>query len=155
MPKIETLDEAVIDDQPLVVYKAVLNEFAGVTHWWMPIHESKIRGDVPIDQVGAAIDIAIHRTGNAKFSYKITKLDEGKAINMDISGDFTGTALVTFEPSGEKTKMQFSWDAKISKLAFVILSPVVNIGKGHSEVIQTGFKALNSYLKEPAQNKPA
>jgi len=148
MPKINSLDESVIDASPMVVYKAVLNEFGGVTHWWMPIHESKLRGDVPIDQVGAIVDIAIHRTGNAKFSYKMTKLDEGKSIEMEIAGDFTGTGSITFEPTDEKTKMQFRWDVKISKLGFVILSPLVNIGKGHSEVIQIGFKALNSYLNE-------
>jgi hypothetical protein len=39
MPRIASLDEAVIDAQPMAFYKAVLNEFGGVTHWWMPIHE--------------------------------------------------------------------------------------------------------------------
>jgi hypothetical protein len=148
MPKIESLDEAMIDGQSMVVYKAVLNEFGGVTHWWMPIHESKLRGNVPIDQVGAIVDIAIRRTGNAKFSYKIIKLVEGKSIDMDISGDFVGTGSVTFEPVGDKTKMQFRWNVKVSKLAFVILSPFVSIANGHSEVMQAGFKQLNSYLTE-------
>ena len=148
MPRIESLDEAVIDAQPMAVYKAVLNEFGGVTHWWMPIHESKLRGGVPIDHEGAVVDIAIHRTGNAKFSYKITKLVEGKSIDMDISGDFVGTGSVTFEPEGDKTKMQFRWNVKVAKLGFVILSPFVSIAKGHSEVMQAGFKALNSYLTD-------
>lgn len=147
MPKIESLDEAVIESQPMVVYKAVLNEYGGVTHWWMPIHESKLRGDSPIAE-GAVVDIAIHRTGNVKFSYKITKLVEGKLINMDISGDFVGTGSCTFEPEGDKTKMQFRWNVKIAKLGFVILSPFVSIAKGHSEVMQAGFKALNSFLSE-------
>jgi len=34
MPKIDVTDEAVIDAPPLVVYKAILDEFTGVTHWW-------------------------------------------------------------------------------------------------------------------------
>jgi hypothetical protein len=33
MPKnVDVLDETVIDSPPLVVYKAILNEFAGTTH---------------------------------------------------------------------------------------------------------------------------
>jgi hypothetical protein len=148
MPRIESLDEAVIESPPMTVYKAVLNEFAGVTHWWMPIHESKLKGDVLIDHEGAVVDIAIHRTGNAKFSYKITKLVESKSIDMNISGDFVGTGSCTFDPEGDKTKMQFRWNVKVAKLGFVILSPFISIAKGHSEVMQVGFKSLNSYLTE-------
>lgn len=36
MPRIDAFDEAVIDSPPLAVFKAILNEAAGVTHWWMP-----------------------------------------------------------------------------------------------------------------------
>jgi hypothetical protein len=147
MPKIESLDEAVIDGQPMVVYKAVLNEFGGLTHWWMPIHESKLRGDAPITE-GSTVDIFIHRTGNAKFAYKITKLVEGKSFDMEISGDFVGTGSCTFEPVDDKTKMQFRWNVKVAKLGFVILSPFISIAKGHSEVMQAGFKALSNYLSE-------
>jgi hypothetical protein len=60
MPKdIDVVDEAVIDSPPLAVYKAILNEFAGVTHWWMPYLESKLRGDIPIDREGAIVARAL------------------------------------------------------------------------------------------------
>ena len=49
MPKIDVTDEAVIDSPPMVVYKAILNEYAGGTNWWMPYLEFKLRGDLPID----------------------------------------------------------------------------------------------------------
>lgn len=32
MPRIDAFDEAVIDSPPLAVFKAILNEAAGVTH---------------------------------------------------------------------------------------------------------------------------
>jgi phage-related protein len=60
MPKIDVVDEAVIDSSPMVVYKAILNEYAGITHWWMPYLESKLRGDIPIDHEGAIVDITLH-----------------------------------------------------------------------------------------------
>ncbi len=73
MPKIDVIDEAVLDGSPIVVYKAILNELAGVTNWWMPTHESKVRKDTPIDRNGAIVDITIHRSGTPKFSYTLTK----------------------------------------------------------------------------------
>jgi len=72
MPKIDVLDEAIIDSPPMVVYKAILNEYAGVTNWWMPYCESKLRGDVPIGHEGAIYDATIYPTSrmNIKFSAK-------------------------------------------------------------------------------------
>lgn len=71
MPRIDAFDEAVIDSPPLAVFKAILNEAAGVTHWWMPHWESKLRGDIPIDREGAIFDITIHGSGTPRFSGKI------------------------------------------------------------------------------------
>ena len=33
MPKIDAVDEAIIDAPPMAVYKAVVDEYAGITHW--------------------------------------------------------------------------------------------------------------------------
>jgi hypothetical protein len=44
MPKIEVSDAGVIDALPMVVYMALLSEYAGVTPWWMPYIEHKPRG---------------------------------------------------------------------------------------------------------------
>ena len=77
MPKYDVLNEAAIDSPPMVVYKAILNEHAGVTHWWMPILEFKLRGDMPIDREGAIFDVTVNpasRISSAKFSGKVTKI---------------------------------------------------------------------------------
>ena len=89
MPKIDVTDEAVIDSPPMVVYKAILDEFAG---------------------------------------------------------DFVGIEEYTFEPTDGKTKVQIRLNAKTNKLLASLVSPFVNLGKGHSDNMQKGFKALNSYL---------
>ena len=60
MPKFDITDEAVIDAPPLVFYKALLDEYAGVTHWWMPYFEFKPRGNMPMDHEGAIFDLNIH-----------------------------------------------------------------------------------------------
>ena len=150
MPKIDVHDEAVIDSPPMVVYKAILNEFAGVTHWWMPYIGFKLRGDMPFDREGAIYDITINPTSrmNAKFSAKLTKIVEAKLIEEEIAGCFVGTAAWTFEPTDGKTKAQYRFNARTNRLLFSFVSPFVNIGKRHSDTMQKGFKALNSYLNK-------
>jgi hypothetical protein len=150
MPRIVVSDEAVIDSLPMVVYKAILNEYAGVTHWWMPYLESKLRGDMPIDREGAIFDITSHSRGiTSKYSFKITKIVQAKSIELEcFSGDFVGTGEWTFEPTDGKTKVQFRGNSRPKRLLFVLLSPFVDIGKTHSDMMQKGFKALNSYLSK-------
>jgi hypothetical protein len=151
MPRMDASDEAIIDGKPMVVYKAILNEYAGVKHWWMPVQESRLRGNVPIDHEGAIVDITIHSErarGTPKFSYKLTKMVEAKSIEVEIAGDIEGTGKWTFEPTDGKTQVQFRWDVRPKRLLYVLLSPFVDMGKIHSDVMQKGYKALNSYLSK-------
>lgn len=147
MPKIDVLDEAVIDAPPIVFYRALLNEYSGVTRWWMPYFEFKPRGDMPMDHEGAIFDITIHDKMTLKFSVKITEIVEAKSIEEEYAGEFVGTGKWTFEPTTDgKTKVQFRVNGETKRLSFVLLSPFVDMGKKHSVVIQKGFKACNSYL---------
>jgi uncharacterized protein YndB with AHSA1/START domain len=148
MPKnIDVVDETVIDSPPSVVFKAILNEFAGVTHWWMPYLESKLREGVPIDREGAIVDITVHRRGvTSKFSYKFAKLVEGKSIESEFTGDYVGTGKWTFEPTNGKTKVLYRWNGRPKRLLAVIASQFMDMGELHSDLIQKGFKALNNYL---------
>jgi uncharacterized protein YndB with AHSA1/START domain len=148
MPRIDAVDEGVIEDLPSVVFKAILNEHAGVTHWWMPYWESKLRGETPMNHEGAIFDITVHGKHAPKFSARIRKIVEGKLIEMENEGDFTGTGTWTFEPTDGKTKVRFRWNVRPKRLSFVLVSPFIDMGKIHSDVTQKGFKALNSYLNQ-------
>jgi hypothetical protein len=148
MPEVDVLDEAVIDSPLMVVYKAILDEYAGITHWWMPYRESKPRGDKSIIREGAIVDVTVHGTVTVKFSEKMTKIVEAKSIEVEFAGDFVGTGKWIFEPTDGKTKVQFQFNARPKRLSFIILSPFVNLGKRHSNVMQKGFKALNNYLSK-------
>jgi hypothetical protein len=145
MPKYDVTDEAVIDSPPMVVYKAVLDEYAGVTNWWAPILEFKLRVDLPIDHEGAIGDML---SKGAKCSFKVTKIAEGKSIEMDIAGDLVGTGTWTFEPADGKTKVKYRSNVRTNKALFSLVSPFVNFGKTHSDNMQKGFKALNNYLSK-------
>ena len=106
MPKIEAFDEAVIDGPPDVVFKAILDEAAGVTHWWMPHWESKIRSETPIIKEGAVFDMTVHRTMTSKFSGLVTEIIEGEMIKTEFSGDIEGMGEWKFIPENGKTRLQ-------------------------------------------------
>jgi len=148
MPKWDLVDEAIIEAGSGKVFRALLDEAAGATSWWMPHWESKLRGDTPIDHEGAVFDITIRRRATLRFSGKITKIVEGKLVELEFGGDFVGTGAWMFEPIDGKTKVQYRWNVKPKRLSFVLLSPFMDIGKIHSDVIQKGFKELSNYLSQ-------
>ena len=114
----------------------------------MPYFELKPRGNVPIFGEGAIVDLIVHGRGTPKFSAKIVKIMEGGSIDMEYSGDFVGTGKWTFERADGKTRVQKSVNYEVKRLSFVLLSPFVNMQKANSDLMQKGFKALNSYLNK-------
>ncbi len=148
MPKIDVTDEAIVDALPIEVYNAVLDMYAGNAEWVPSTTVYKLRGDKPCLCDGSIVDMSI-RDGRVAFNVagKFTKLVEAKLIEEEISGAFVGTGTWTFEPTKDgKTKVQYRFNAKTNKLLFSLVSPFVNIGKKHSEMMQQEFKRCNSYL---------
>jgi hypothetical protein len=148
MPRIDAFDEAVIDSPPLIVFKAILDEYAGITHWRMPLVESKIREGTPHGREGAIYDATRHTRGTPKGSLRITKIVEGKLIEVEEEGDFVGTGIWTFEPTNGKTKIGYRWSGRPKRLSFRLLSPFIDIRRMHSDGMQKIFIALNSYLSK-------
>ena len=150
LPKIDVTDEAVIDAPPAEAYKAILDEYAGVTNWFMPILKYNLRGGMPIRE-GSIIDITINPEGRvkSKVSEKMIKLVEAMSIEEEVVGDFVGNREWTFEPTTEgKTKVQCRFNVRTNRTLFSLFSPFVDIGKVHSDAMQKGYQALNSYLQE-------
>jgi uncharacterized protein YndB with AHSA1/START domain len=150
MSTIIVADEALIDADPSTVFNAIVDELGGITHWWMPHAESKFRGNTEkVNQVGSIIDLTIHSIVTSTFSERFTEITQDKLIKVEIfEGDFLGTSEWTFEGSDGRTKGRYQWNAKSNRLLFTILSPLVNIGEIHSEIMQKGFKALNNYVSQ-------
>jgi hypothetical protein len=148
MPRIDAFDEVVIDGPSLVVFKAILDEYAGITHRRMPLKESKIREGTPHGREGAIYDGTVHIRGTPRGSLRITKIVEGKLIEFEEEGDFVGTGIWTFEPINGKTKIGYRWSGRPKRLLIRLLSPFINIRKMHSDQQQKTFTALNSYLSK-------
>ena len=130
MAKIDVTDEAIIDAQPIEVYNAILDLYAGNAKWAPSTTIYKLRGDKPTLCEGSIVDMTI-RDGRVAFnvSGKFKKLLEAKLIEEEIAGAFVGTGTWTFEPTKDgKTKMQYRFNARTNKLLFSLVSPFVNIG---------------------------
>jgi hypothetical protein len=148
MPKIDALDEAIINSQPSIVFKALIDEFEGAKSWWMPHWEAKPGGEVPFSQIGGIIDITVHRIGTPRWSAISTEIVPDRILRAEFfEGDFLGYGEWTLEPIEDKTKVKFRFNVKTNKLLFTIVSPVVNIGNIHSDVMQKGFLQLDKYLR--------
>ena len=132
------------------VYKALLDEISGVTHWWMPHMAFKLIGNIPIDHEGAVYEATINPTSrmNAKFSARVTNIVEGKSIEEEVSGSFIGTASWTFEPIDGKTKAVHRFNARTNGIVYSIFSPFIDYKKNHSDIMDKGFKAFNNYLSK-------
>ncbi len=148
MPKIDVTDEGVIDAPPMEVFRAVLDMYPGNAQWSPATTVYKLRGDLPTLCEGSIVDMTIHDgMVTFKVSGKFTKIVEAKLIEEEVSGAFVGTGTWTFEPTKEgKTKVKYRFVARTNKLLFSLVSPFVNIGKRHSDIMQSQFKACNSYL---------
>jgi cytochrome c oxidase assembly protein Cox11 len=88
------------------------------------------------------------KRASSKSSFKVAKIVEAKSIEIEYAGDIVGTGTWTFEPTDGKTKVQVRFNARTNRLLMSLFSPFVNFEKRHSDTMQKGFKALNSYLSK-------
>ncbi|MBT3179176.1 MAG: SRPBCC family protein [Desulfobacula sp.] len=147
MTTYDVTDEAIINASSDVVFKALGNEFAGKTSWWMPHLSSKLREGYSLGETGAIYDIIIHGKRPLKFTYKSLEIKKNEmSRGIYIEGAFRGESIYKLEDIEGKTKLSLRWRVKPSGLVFKIFAPFFPIEKSHSDVMQYGFKNLNKYL---------
>ncbi len=147
------IDEATIDGSPQIVFGALMDEFLGVSGWWKPHLEFKIRGNEKVVQKGTIMDVTIlSRFGKRKVVEKVVEIKTDKLVKIKyLEGDTIGTGKWTFQPYDGKTQVKFHWMGNSNRLLINILSPIINISKHHSEIFHLGFKGLNLYVAQKMQ----
>lgn len=148
MPNYDVTDEAVIDADVSIVFKTMLDA-NNYSNWWMPHVEEKIRRKEKVLRKGTIVDIKVHRIGTLTFAGEIVDILDNKSIKLEyFEGDFLGSCEYTFEPINGKTRIKFRWRVRSNRLLLTLLSLFApkSVPKGHSEVMQLGFKGLNDYL---------
>jgi uncharacterized protein YndB with AHSA1/START domain len=144
VPSYDVTDEAIIEAPPARVFRALLDEYAGVTHWWTQVESTPI-GDVPFDQVGAKCRVTVRNHGAAHFTWKTIEVVENRLMRFEyVDGDIVGHGDLTLDPAGDGTRIAYRWRVRTRGLAS-IAGPLLGISRRHSEVIQAGFRALEEF----------
>ena len=153
MPKIDVVDEAIIEADPSVVFELMMDELSGAKKWWMPHWEAEPRGNVPLRQIGGMIDITVHRIGTSRWAARTVEIVNDRLIKLEnFEGDFIGSEEFTFEPLDGKTKVKSRWIVEPNRMLLSLFYPL--IPRIHSNVMRKGYAALNDYLneKQPVKN---
>jgi uncharacterized protein YndB with AHSA1/START domain len=141
------VDEAVIDADPVRVFRALIDECNGRTHWWMPHLEAKPRDGKPFGEEGSTFDMTVHRLGTPRLGVRLTSEVEGRAMTWEIfEGDSLGKAEWTFEPIAPgRTKVILRWDVVLKRPLYKMFGPRI-LGRVHSGVMRAGFNGMSSHL---------
>jgi hypothetical protein len=149
MVEINVVEEGILDTDPKRAFMTFLDELQGHTHWWMPHWESRLRKMAPVSDVGAVVDITVHRIANPGFSGRVTHIEPNRFIKVEFfDGDLRGSGEWLFEPADGKTKVQFRFHAYPRRLLYKLIFRFVNADAILTSVARAGFKAWNRYLEE-------
>ena len=146
-PKYDVTDEAIINANPDVVYKAMMDEYDGKTNWAMPYQSSKLREGDTCGKVGALEEITVPAKIQLKFTAKTVEVKDNEMIRFNYEGDFVGEGLWKLERLDGKTKLSLRWRTSPSRLLLRILAPIIPIEKDHAKVMQGCFNNLNKFLE--------
>ena len=152
MKKYSAVDEAVIHASPSVVFRALLDECAGVTHWWAPHVRVTPLSDPPFDHVGATARSAVHSGVTVHFLWRILAIEPDKLIQIEYAeGDLVGVGTLTLEPVPAGTLLRYDWHTQTNSWAAHILAPILDMGKRHSHLMVLGFEGLDAYVTGKSQ----
>ena len=152
MAEYDVIDDAIIYAKPDVVYQALLTEYTGETKWWMPHVEAKPREAGAVDQPGALIDLAVHHRGTTRFTVKTIETKKNELWRLQyVAGAFRGEGTWKLEEVDGNTKVSYRWHCRPSG-PLRILAPFINIPKGHSQVMKSGFAGLNEHIKKSLES---
>ncbi len=149
MLEIDVVDEAIIDGDPSVVRKALIDEAAGRSHWWLPYWQARPHGETPPDRVGGMFDVIVRKGITVRFTARVEEMTE-KHLRLEyVAGAYRGEGTWSLEPVDGKTRLRFRWRVRpMGWLGWLLrLSPSSQRkGGAHREVMKAGFAGLNRYL---------
>lgn len=149
MKTYSAVDQVIVHASPPVVFRALLDECAGATHWWAPHVRITPVSDPPFDHVGATARSAVHSGVTVHFLWRIGAIEPDKLIRIEYAeGDLVGVGTLTMEAVPEGTLLRYDWETQTNSWLAHILAPVLGMGKRHSHLMLLGFEGLEAYLAE-------
>src|SRR5215467_5277716 len=149
MTTYDVVNEATIAATPAEIVAAVLEEAAGRSHWWEPSLRMRQRGDKPLPEIGAVVDITVSgggRLGAAHCVARVTDFDPDRRLVLEyFDGDFRGTEEWTLNPvDAGHTRIATRWMTDPHG-AVRLLARFVDVSGSYSKVMQEGFRAIEGY----------
>src|ERR1039457_4348411 len=162
MTTYDLLDEATIVATPAEVVRALLDEAAGRSQWWLPFVQMRQRGDKPPSEIGAILDFTVNdgslgqRLATVRFSGRVTVFEPERRLVMDyFDGDFRGTAEWTLQPvDATHTRIAARWMTD-PQGAMRLWSKFADVPASQSKVMQEGFRAIERFAAEKRAESPA
>jgi len=162
MTTYDVLDEATIAATPAQIVQALLDEAAGRSHWWQPYLRMRQRGDKPLTQIGAVVDITISGGGRlaqpwatARLSGRVTVYEPERRLVLDyFDGDFRGTAEWTLSPvDAGHTHLAVRWKTDPHG-GMRLRARFADVASVNSSVMQEGFRAIERFTAgKKAENR--
>lgn len=149
--EIDATDEAVFDAAPLRVFRAIVSEMEGRTHWWAPHWSAESRGGPTAGQVGGTIAIAVQGRPTVRFSARTVEVAEPTKLRVAyFSGAFRGQGTWTFEHLDSKTRVRFHFQAQPHgwlHIALWLRPREAREALTHHQVMRLGFDGLKRHLE--------
>lgn len=170
MAHYKTDDAAIIHAAAAEVWAALLREFAGETHWWLPELEFRPLQQPATPAVGTEIEVIPHVRGerwlpfSLAFVARVVDLVENERLVAEyVRGAYRGRGEWLLEPVDEGTQLRMRWQVGSHGLLPTLSGLAVDAGSIHSQMMQTGFRRLDAVLAsarptplaEPTASVPA
>jgi hypothetical protein len=156
MATYDVVNEAAIAATPADIVSALLAEAAGDSRWWQPLLELRQRGDRPLPEIGAVLDVVVsvgglsgRRLTTVRFSERVTAYELGQRLVLELfDGDFRGTEEWTLDPvDAGHTRIVTRWKTDPQGM-LRLLARLADVPGSYSKVMQEGFRGIERFTAE-------
>ena len=163
MASFEVVDEATLQCTPEEYWAAIVDEFSGRSHWWLPYASVTRRGPEGPSLEGAVFDVAVNargqverRVGTVRFGWSCTAFEvPSRSVMEYVEGPLRGTLETTVEPVGtDQTKVSAHLRGRPHGMTGHLLG-LVGFAGPHSTVTQAQFPRIEDYVRDKRARESA
>jgi hypothetical protein len=153
MTTYDVLNQAAIAATPAEIISALLEEAAGRSRWWQPFLRMRQRGDKPLPEIGAVVDLTVSVEGLAgrrlaavRFSARVAAFEPGRRLVLEyFAGDFRGTEEWTLDRvDAGHTRIATRWKTDPQGMVR-LLARFADVPASYSKVMQQGFRGIERF----------
>jgi hypothetical protein len=156
MATYDVVNEAAIAATPAEIVDALLEEAAGRSQWWQPLVRMRQRGDKPLPEIGAVVDIAVRvaglpglRVAAVRYTGRVTAFEPGRRLVLEyVGGDFRGGEEWTLDRADAgHTRIATRWKTDPQGMVR-LLARLADVPGTYSQVMQEGFRGIERFTAD-------